>query len=264
MIAWLEPAADRRLDAIVQAIVDDAAPRRIILFGSRARGENGIESDYDLAVELAYDPANRAGLVRRLRTAVAAAAPDARVDLVLRRPGELDARGDDPGYMDWDIVRDGVLLFASDPSNFPDVRSRVRPVRDGSVREVPPHKSVADWVARAEQDRRAAENILAAGAEASWMALGFHAQQLAEKYLKILLVEGSERPPRTHDTVELLVRARKVGHPLDQVDDACAMLREFAVAVRYPDEAPIPSESTARHAWAAAQRVVEAVERERR
>jgi hypothetical protein len=43
-------ATDSRLDDIVRRLVDAYRPERVYLFGSRARGEGGPESDYDLLV----------------------------------------------------------------------------------------------------------------------------------------------------------------------------------------------------------------------
>ena len=38
------------LDAIIERIVDVAAPKRVILFGSAARGDSGHASDVDLLI----------------------------------------------------------------------------------------------------------------------------------------------------------------------------------------------------------------------
>lgn len=56
------------LDEIVRKIVDAFHPRRIVLFGSRARDEAGPDSDVDLMVEMESDasPPERAVAVSRL------------------------------------------------------------------------------------------------------------------------------------------------------------------------------------------------------
>ena len=43
-------ASDDLLDRMVRAIVAEADPERVILFGSRARGDGGENSDIDLIV----------------------------------------------------------------------------------------------------------------------------------------------------------------------------------------------------------------------
>ena len=45
-----EPVTDALLDRIVQAIVDEVDPEQVILFGSRARGDEHESSDIDLIV----------------------------------------------------------------------------------------------------------------------------------------------------------------------------------------------------------------------
>jgi predicted nucleotidyltransferase len=46
----MKPVEQTILDKIVQRIVEVAAPEKIILFGSAARGEMGANSDVDLLV----------------------------------------------------------------------------------------------------------------------------------------------------------------------------------------------------------------------
>jgi uncharacterized protein len=56
------------IDDVVRTIVDRFHPRRIILFGSRARGDHRSDSDLDLFIEMEIDPAmpprERARLIR--------------------------------------------------------------------------------------------------------------------------------------------------------------------------------------------------------
>lgn len=46
----MDPLTDSRLRELTDAVVAAAHPRQVILFGSRARGGEGIESDVDLLV----------------------------------------------------------------------------------------------------------------------------------------------------------------------------------------------------------------------
>ena len=46
----MEPVTDAMLDCMVRTIVDEVDPEQIILFGSRARGDEHESSDIDLIV----------------------------------------------------------------------------------------------------------------------------------------------------------------------------------------------------------------------
>src|SRR5439155_25496106 len=62
------PLDDAILQSIVRKIVDAFHLLRIILFGSRARGDHCADSDLDLFVEMESSdaPAERRGKIRRL------------------------------------------------------------------------------------------------------------------------------------------------------------------------------------------------------
>lgn len=42
---------DKRLNSIVEILVDELRPNKIILFGSRGKGKAFYNSDYDLAID---------------------------------------------------------------------------------------------------------------------------------------------------------------------------------------------------------------------
>ena len=46
----MTPVTDEVLDRMVRAIVDEVDPEQVILFGSRARGDQRVNSDIDLIV----------------------------------------------------------------------------------------------------------------------------------------------------------------------------------------------------------------------
>lgn len=256
---WL--LLDERLDAVTRAIVAEVAPARVmlvVLFGSRARGDARLDSDYDLAVEVAFEPDDRHTLTARLRNVAKAAAPGVDFDIFLRQPGQIEARSDDPGYMEWDIARDGVVLYPHDPHS--GSRRLRKADRVKEPRRPDGFASVAEWLARAAEDLRDIEKNLAdGGVGASWSGVCFHSQQAAEKHLKALLIRTGIRPPRTHDLKELLTEARKAGYALSGLDADCDFLNGFAIDVRYPENAEIPSEATGRRAWEAAQRIIDAM-----
>ncbi len=52
------------IDGIVQRIVEAFSPRRVVLFGSRARGDDSEDSDVDLLVEMESDESPPARAIR--------------------------------------------------------------------------------------------------------------------------------------------------------------------------------------------------------
>lgn len=100
----------------------------------------------------------------------------------------------------------------------------------------------AEWVQKAEEDWRALE-WLAQSPDPVWSAVGFHAQQCVEKYLKARLQEAGTAFPKTHDLEALL----ELLLPVEPTWVACradlAFLSRFAVENRYPGVAASADEA---------------------
>ena len=106
------PAVTADVQALVEAIVQAAHPLRVILFGSRARGMAGPDSDTDiLIVQAEADAVHRARWqeLRRIRTALRHL-PVAK-DLLLYRPHEFDYWRDSLNHVVGRVAREGIVLY---------------------------------------------------------------------------------------------------------------------------------------------------------
>lgn len=77
-------------------------------------------------------------------------------------------------------------------------------------------------------------NLLLPLPQAELAALGFHAQQAAEKAIKAVLVVTDQAVSRTHDLVALATPLTHRGLPVSL--DELRLLNPFAVEFRYDDE----------------------------
>lgn len=91
---------------------------------------------------------------------------------------------------------------------------------------------MAEWVAKAENDLKAADLILS-GPGCPTDAVCFHAQQAVEKYLKALLVMRGIPFPKTHH-IRTLVKLLPPDVKVELSDDEQDQLTEFATGARYP------------------------------
>ena len=237
----MSPAvADPVLVAITQTVVERFAPERVVLFGSRARGDHRADSDYDLLVVM--DTAlERGQRDRPIRDALRGAGQY--VDVIVYTPAEFDRSRHDVGAMAYASETEGLLLYDRTPSRWP---TQVRE-ESGGVPE-----SLTAWLARAESDMAAMVDI-AAGSQSS-DAICFHAHQAAEKFLKAALIRRHVPPSRTHRLSDVLGRCVADLRQDPRVARACAVLEALWPNMRYPDN-PAPTLAEAEAAMAAAQHV---------
>jgi HEPN domain-containing protein len=114
---------------------------------------------------------------------------------------------------------------------------------------------VRAWLAKAEEDVRAAEAILAAELPFYGTA-SFHAQQAAEKALKAVLVRHQVEFDRTHNLARLLDLAEPVAPGVGVALAGATELTRFAAAIRYPLTLQEPSREDARGHLALAREVL--------
>jgi len=233
-----------QLARIVDAIRDRISPDLILLFGSRALGGAREDSDYDLMLVLR----DGSDLERGRRDAYdALQAMGVGADVLVRSVSDYQRRQADPGFLDWLVSREGVLLHSS--GAVPQRSAGPARVREES------REGLRAWIERAAEDFRTAELSMAATDPAPGASC-FHAHACAEKLLKALIVRRGRHPPRTHALPELLslqvpsVRADKA------LIAACALLQALYPGSRYPEE-PLPTLDDARRAFDAARLVRE-------
>ena len=100
---------DPRLHSAVSAIVALVQPEAVLLFGSRARGDDDDASDWDLFVVLPDDALPGIARPSILRQAVSPAKLP--IHAVACRRGVFEAKRRDPNSLSHDVARDGVVLY---------------------------------------------------------------------------------------------------------------------------------------------------------
>lgn len=100
---------------------------------------------------------------------------------------------------------------------------------------------VKEWAEKAERDWLTASHLRWIQEDFAIEAMGFHAQQSAEKYLKSLLVLHGLPVPRTHDLLALIRLLPSVDAPVLPVEEL-QILASYAVVARYPGPTPVDHE----------------------
>jgi HEPN domain-containing protein/predicted nucleotidyltransferase len=217
------------LDAIVRRVVEGCDPERVILFGSHATGRAREGSDYDLLIIKDDD---RRPLDRRLDLERLLADRRVPIDLVVYTPREM-----------WE------LLWAGSPFIEEVLESGkvlyMRNATEAWLREAADELDIASILLEHDRYRGAC----------------LHSQQAAEKALKALLIERVQRPPRTHDLVELLNTVRATGDIVSLTTDDAVFLTGVYRG-RYPTDEGLlphgePTAQDARRAVDAARQVLD-------
>jgi hypothetical protein len=104
---------DAKLAEIVRRLVDAYRPRAIYLFGSKARGDSGPDSDYDLLVVVDDDASPERRRSRLAYKALWRFGTPGAVDALVCTRSYFDARRHLKASLPGTVLREGKLLYAA-------------------------------------------------------------------------------------------------------------------------------------------------------
>jgi HEPN domain-containing protein/predicted nucleotidyltransferase len=219
-------------------------PTRVILFGSRARGDAHPDSDVDLLVVMPTVADPHATAIAMLT--LLADLPMAK-DVVVASEATIAQEGNAVGTIYRPALRDGLTLYQH-------ARAEGEVAMD--PRDAPSHEGAERWLRHAHEDLETAEPCLGNAAIPPRQAC-FFAQQAVEKALKAVLVARNLDVPRTHH-LGLIVDL--VDEPMPSLyAEAVKALTRWGMVGRYPGTDPQPDMGDARDGVETARRVFEAV-----
>ena len=204
---------------LLDPVVEYFKPQRVILFGSRARGEAARDSDIDLLVIVDDDTtaekltskcgyeAHRSG-----RTA----------DVFPMRAETFERERNIVNTLAAEADLDGIVVYGSPKGscmNTPDPRVR--------------WQAVDDWLAVANEDRRVAVLCLAADPPLRGVT-AFHCQQAVEKLFKGFLTLAGKRGRKTHSLAQPGAAAAASFPGIAELADTAKSWTNWATDFRYP------------------------------
>ena len=215
----------QEFERVVHRLVDGFDPVAVYLFGSRARGDAGEDSDYDLMLVLADDNERV-----RSRQALWDTARSERIDVnpFLSRVGAFDWRRREIGTLEYEVQVDGIRVH---PASGADLRAGGH--RTGGRKSMN-IEVVKEGLGQVERDLRAAR-LCCGNHDAVPDRAAYHVQQAAEKLTKAALVAHEIRPRKGHVIGQF---AKRLPRQFPDRDRFLALERftKFVWVHRYPDE----------------------------
>ena len=104
------------------------------------------------------------------------------------------------------------------------------------------YEILQQWLDKGNEDLRSAEYLSTMHHPTPDEIICFHCQQSSEKYLKGFLVFHDIEPPKTHNLNELMEMCEKIDTNFNILLPQLAVLTDYAVLPRYPNELDITDE----------------------
>jgi len=222
---------------IAERIVERFRPKRVILFGSQAKGQAHEGSDIDLCVVIETFGKPPHQVAREIEREVESVAPTilwqgktlrVPVQVHVFSPEDFEASLLRAGNFVTTIAREGIVLYEAEGIvPIGELLAGQKPW-EGKTMKPETQELVdlaeGDWAAA--QWQRQAPSLVP-------HVVCFLAQQSAEKYMKAFLEEHSISYPRTHDLVELLDLSGNLLPELQPFRAELAALTQYAVLPRY-------------------------------
>jgi HEPN domain-containing protein/predicted nucleotidyltransferase len=231
-------AADQAtLAEAVRRLVYALHPERIYLFGSRARGDSGAESDYDFMVVVPDEAAaDRRGLERAAYDALGELGVSK--DVLIYTVGQFERNRPVAASMSATVERDGRLLYGLPPSPM----EVLNPMEAAERRAV----LARTWLASASEDLETAR-VTARPETALLSSAVYHCQQAFEKALKGFLAWHDQPLRKTHELKELVGLCAGIDPDFERLTEPAAVVSPYVFKFRYPsldsEGVPIPKPS---------------------
>ncbi len=219
------------LEGVVQRLISEYDPERIILFGSQVSEQAGAGSDIDLLI---VKETNKRPIDRRVEVEHLLSDRLVPLDLLVYTPREVLELYAAGSPLLEEVIETGRVLYMRQPT--------------------------VVWLGEAQEELESASILFD---HRKFRGVCLHSQQCVEKGLKALTLEKGRKPARTHDIVELVNTVTADGWIVGMTMDDAVFLNSVYRG-RYPTEEGLlphgqPTEEDARRALHAAGNVLEHV-----